>query len=144
MSDVHDASVFSFSQRLAVLLSQNVRVEHSQFSGDDLISISLRHFSLFQAVGYFVVNAVFLHLAMTVTEMVVMKNIYIFRFSRIAAINENFILTTLTSFNVVIIVINLIIRLVTREYETSPWYFYMNPQQSAYNLKTDVQSDVVM
>ena len=81
---------------------------------------------------------------MTITEMVVMKNIYIFRFSRIAAINENFILTCLTLFNFVIIVINLILRLGTREYETSPWYFYINPQQPAYKLRTDVQNDVVM
>ena len=95
-------------------------------------------------MGYFVSNAVILHLAMTVTEMVVMKNIYIFRFSRIAAINENFILTTLTLFNVVIIAINLILRLGTREFETSPWYFYINPQQSAYNQRTDVQNYVVM
>ena len=95
-------------------------------------------------MGYFVSNAVILHLAMTITEMVVMKNIHIFRFSRIAAINENFILTTLTLFNVIIIVINLILRLGTREFETSPWYFYINPQQSAYNLRTDVQNDVVM
>ena len=104
----------------------------------------LRHFFLFLDVGYFVSNAVILHLAMTITEMVVMKNIYIFRFSRIAAINENFILKTLTLFNVVIIVINLILRLGTREFETSPWYFYINPQQSAYNLRTDVQNNVVM
>ena len=98
-------------------------------------------------MGYLVSNAVILHLVMTITEMVVMKNIYIFRFSRIAAINENFISTTLTLFNVVIIVINLILRLGTREFETSPWYFAMaplNPQQSAYNLRTDVQNDVVM
>ena len=95
-------------------------------------------------MGYLVSNAVILHLAMTITEMVVMKNIYIFRFSRIAAINENFISTTLTLFNVIIIVINLILRLGTREFETSPWYFSINPQQSAYNLRTDVQNDVVM
>ena len=85
-----------------------------------------------------------LNLVMTSTEMVVMKYIYIYKFSRIAAINENFITTTFTLFNVVIIVINLILRLGTREFETSPWYFYINPQQSAYNLRTDVQNDVVM
>ena len=88
--------------------------------------------------------AVFLHLLMTVTEMVVMKCIYISKFSRIAAMNENFISTTLTLFNMVIIAINVILRLATREMETSPFYFYYNPQHSVYNLRTDVQNNVVM
>ena len=82
---------------------------------------------------------------MTLTEMVAMKCIYIWKFSRIAAINENFISTTLTLFNMVIIAINIILRFATREMET---YFYRynlnNPQQSAYNLRTDVQNNVVM
>ena len=87
--------------------------------------------------------AVGLHLVMTITEMVVMKCIYISKFSRIAAVNESFITTTLTLFNMVIIAINIILRLVTREVETSPVYFYHNPQQSAYNLRTDMQNNVV-
>jgi hypothetical protein len=81
---------------------------------------------------------------MTITEMVVMKCVYIWKFSRIAAINENFISTTLTLFNMVIIAINLILCLSTREIETSPMYVYLNPQQSAYNLRTDVQNNIVV
>ena len=88
--------------------------------------------------------AVSLHLVMTITEMVVMKCIYIWKFSRIAAINENFISTTLTLFNMVIIAINIIFHLSTREIETSPVYFYLNPQQFTYNLRTDVQNNSVM
>ena len=84
-----------------------------------------------------------LHVLMTITEMVVMRCFYISKFSRIAAINEYFITTTLTLFNMVIIAINIILRLVTREVETSPVYFYHNPQQSAYNLRTDMQNNVV-
>ena len=80
---------------------------------------------------------------MTITEMVVMRCIYIYKFSRIAAMNEYFISTTLTLFNMVIIAINIILRLATREMETSPLYFYHNPQQSAYNLRSDVQNYVV-
>ena len=98
---------------------------------------------MFLDVGQSVTIAVSLHVVMTITEMVVMKCIYIWKFSRIAAINENFISTTLTLFNMVIIAINIILRLVTREMETSPSYFYLNPQQSAYNLRTDVQNNVV-
>ena len=99
---------------------------------------------MFLDVRKSVTLAVSLHLMMTITEMVVMKCIYIWKFSRIAAINENFISTTLTLFNMVIIAINIILRLATREMETSPSYFYLNPQQSAYNLRTDVQNNVVM
>ena len=106
--------------------------------------IHLYIFPLFLDVSKSVTLAVSLHLVMTITEMVVMKCIYIWKFSRIAAINENFISTTLTLFNMVIIAINIILRLATREMETSPWYFYLNPQQSAYNLRTDVQNNVVM
>ena len=78
---------------------------------------------------------------MTITEMVVMKCVYIWKFSTIAAINGNFITTSLTLFNMVIIAINMILRLATREIEL---YFYLNPQESAYNLRTDVQNNVVM
>ena len=96
------------------------------------------------SVCYTVTLAIRLHLVMTLTEMVVMKCIYIWKFSRIAAINENFISTTLTLFNMVIIVINIILGLATRVLETSPLYFYYNPQQSVYNLRTDLQNNVVM
>ena len=44
----------------------------------------------------------------------------------------------------VIIAINVILRLSTKAIETSPVYFYLNPQQFTYNLRTDVQNNVVM
>ena len=87
-----------------------------------------------------------LNLVMTSTEMVVMKYIYIYKFSRIAAINENFITTTFTLFNAIINAINIILRLATKEVETSPWYFNHNlqhPPQFTYNQRTDVQKNVV-
>ena len=88
--------------------------------------------------------AVSLHLLMTVTEMVVMRCIYILKFSTIAAMNEYFISTTLTLFNMVIIAINIILRLATREMETSVFCSFYNPQRPTYNLRTDVQNNVVM
>ena len=87
-----------------------------------------------------------LNLVMTSTEMVVMKYIYIYKFSRIAAINENFITTTFTLFNAIINAINIILRLATKEVETSPWYFKHNLQHSpkfTHNQRTDVQKNVV-
>ena len=95
-------------------------------------------------INHSVILAVGLHLVMTITEMVVMKCIYISKFSRIAAINENFITTILTIFNMVIIAINVSLRLATREMETSTIWTYHYPQQSAYNLRTDVQNNVMM
>ena len=95
-------------------------------------------------MGYSVTFAVSLHVIMTMTEMVVMKCIYISKFSRIAIINEYFITTTLTLFNMVIIAINIILRLASGEVETSPMYLYHNPQQFAYNPRTDMQNNVVM
>ena len=99
---------------------------------------------MFLDVGQSVTIAVSLHVVMTITEMVVMKCIYIWKFSRVAAINENFISTTLTLFNMVIIAINIILLLATRQMETTPFYLYRNPQQSTYNLRPDVQNGVVM
>ena len=99
---------------------------------------------MFLDVCQSVTLAVSLHLVMTITEMVVMKCIYIWKFSRIAAINENFISTTLILFNMVIIAINITFRLSTREIETSPVNLYLNPQQFTYNLRTDVQDNVVV
>ena len=103
--------------------------------------INLYVFPLFLDVGYSVTFAIGLHVVMTVTEMVVMKCVYIWKFSRIAAVNEKIISTTLTLFNMVIIAINIILRLATREMEL---YFYLNPQQSGYDLRTDLQNNVVM
>ena len=91
-------------------------------------------------------HSVLIYLVMTTTEMVVMKNIYISKFSRIASINENFISTILTSFNGVIIAINIILRLVTREMENLSWYYTYNPPHPPdipYNLRTDVQKNIV-
>ena len=91
---------------------------------------------------YFVNVATTIHLVMTITEMVVMKYIYMSKFSRIAAINEKFISTILTLFNVVIIAINLILRLMTKELETSPWY-NNPPQYTLPPYRTVVQTNIV-
>ena len=99
---------------------------------------------MFLDLVYSVTLGVSFHSLITITEMVVIKCIYISKFSRIAAINENFVSTILTSFNMVIIAINVILRMATREMETSTIYTYHYPQQSAYNLRTNVQNNVVM
>ena len=81
--------------------------------------------------------AVILHVVMTITEMVVMKYIYITKFSMIAAINENFISTTLIFFNTVTIAIFIIIHLVTKKMEIASRYFQYDPPN-----QTNVQKNV--
>ena len=98
---------------------------------------NLNIFLSFLDVCYYVAFAVILHVVMTITEMVVMKYIYITKFSMIAAINENFISTTLISFNIVIIAIFIIIHLVTKKMEIAARYFQYNPPNS-----TNVQKNV--
>ena len=74
--------------------------------------------------------AVILYLAMTITEMVVMKYIYITKFSMIAAIDENFISTIFIFFNIVTIAIFIIIHLVTKKMEIASRYFQYDPPNS--------------
>ena len=81
--------------------------------------------------------AVILHVVMTITEMVVMKYIYITKFSMIAAINENFISRILIFFNIVIIAIFIIIHLVTKKMEIASRYFQYDPPN-----QTNVQKNV--
>ena len=97
---------------------------------------NLNIFLSFLDMCYYVAFAVILHVVMTITEMVVMKYIYI-TFSMIAAINENFISTTLISFNIVIIAIFIIIHLVTKKMEIAARYLQYNPPNS-----TNVQKNV--
>ena len=98
---------------------------------------NLNIFLSFLDVCYYVAFAVILHVVMTFTEMVVMKYIYITKSSMIAAINENFISTTLISFNIVIIAIFIIIHLVTKKMEIAARYLQYNPPNS-----TNVQKNV--
>ena len=81
----------------------------------------------FQLIILYGTVAYLLYLVITVTEMVVMKTIYILRFSRIAAMNENFITLNLILFNGVFISWNIIMRLTLREFEVNPWlYLYFD------------------
>ena len=89
-------------------------------------------------MSYYVAFAVILYLAMTITEMVVMKYIYITKFSMIAAIDENFISTTLIFFNIVTIAIFIIIHLVTKNMEIAPKYFQHNVPKSTIGYKLDI------
>ena len=61
-----------------------------------------------------------LYLILSLAEMITMKVIYIFKFSKIAAMDEYFITKMLIFFNIIIIGFHIIPRIVTNEYMTTP------------------------
>ena len=54
-----------------------------------------------QIIAIYGCHAIFKIYLLTATEMVVIKNLYIFKYSRIAAINEYFLTAVVTQFNIV-------------------------------------------
>ena len=99
-------------------------------------------FGLIVVVGGYFFN---FYLILTFTEMTIMKVIYIFKFSRIAAVNEYFISRMLIFFNFVVVMIIAIIRLILKEYETNPSLCYYRDQIPLYQLKVrrDEHEDLV-
>ena len=86
-------------------------------------------------------TAYILYLVLTITEMVVVKALYIFNYSRIAAMNEYFITSTLINFNVLIIGLNIVLRLTLREFEVNPWfhlYFVHYPVKRYLHFKSHI------
>ena len=72
-------------------------------------------------------TAYFEYCLLTVTEMVLMKNLYIFKYSRIVSINEYFLASVITSLNVVIGFGSVVIDIILKDYEANPQYaLYFN------------------
>ena len=65
-----------------------------------------------------------MHSQLIMTEMVMFKIVYIFKYSRIAAMNEYFLTRFITSFNFVVIFGFTIIRIVLKEHTGTRLYFY--------------------
>ena len=74
-----------------------------------------------------------------------MKVIYIFKFSRIAAVNEYFISRMLIIFKFVVVIIIAIIGLTLKDYETNPVLCHYRDQIPLYQLKVrrDEHDDLV-
>ena len=79
------------------------------------------------------------YMILSITEIVLMKAIYIFKFSRIASMNEYFITTTLILSNIVIILIIMVLRVTVKEYESSAMFGYYNK----HNQGTDLHENVL-
>ena len=67
--------------------------------------------------------------------MTIMKVIYIYKFSRIVAVNEYFIHTSLVFLNFVVMLIFTSIRVALKEYETNPGFLNYKDQIPLYQLK---------
>ena len=94
--------------------------------------------ALLKVMVYFGLIAHAHYLTLTVTEMVTMKVIYIFKFSKIASMNEYVISNTLISFNIIIIFVITVLRITTGEYESSPFFGYVNQQNQRTELHRNV------
>ena len=66
----------------------------------------------------------YMHSLLTITEMVLFKIVYIFKYSRIAAMNEYFLTRFITSFNFVVIFGFTIIRILLKEHTGTRRYFH--------------------
>ena len=94
---------------------------------------------VFMMISYIGQIAFSHYMILSITEIVVMKAIYIFKFSQIASMNEYIITTTLIFFNIIIILIIVVLRVTVKEYESSPIFAYSNK----YNQRTDLHKYVV-
>ena len=74
------------------------------------------------------------YMSLIVAEMVMMKTLYIFNYSKIASMNEYFITKMLVLFNISIIFMNMISRLALREYESTPFLGYKNKENKRTNI----------
>ena len=65
-------------------------------------------------ISYYGNVSYILYCVLAITEMVILKVLYIFKFSTIAAVNEYFLKTMLISFNIVVIGVHIITRITLR------------------------------
>ena len=67
---------------------------------------------------------------LTITEMIIMKVIYIHKFSKVAVMNEYFISTILVAFNIFISILVISLRVILKEYVNTPTLYRYFDQQT--------------
>ena len=99
---------------------------------------------IFGVIMYIGGNFCSLYLILCFTEMIIIKVIYIFKFSRIAAGNEYFITRILILMNFVIISIIVTIRITLKDYETHPGLVWRNLiPLNQLKTKTEAHQNIV-
>ena len=79
-------------------------------------------------------------LLLTITEIFILKVLYIYKFSTIAVINEYFIKNILIGFNIIFIGINVIILGLLKEYEIDPAF---SPHKNRESLLMFIDANYV-
>ena len=74
---------------------------------------------------FYGLNFHFLFQLLTLTEMIVIKTLYMFCYSRIADLNEFLVSRIALVFNITIILLNMIIRIASKEYENNEFYVHL-------------------
>ena len=82
-----------------------------------------------------------LFMILTITEMIIMKVIYIHKFSKVAVMNEYFISTILVAFNIVISIFVISLRVILKEYVNTPTLYRYFDQQ--IEKRTDIQQNAI-
>ena len=90
-------------------------------------------------VCYFGSISFLVYLALTIAEITILKAIYIYKYSKIAVVNENFISCILVKVNITLVSMNTLVRLLLNEYDSSPFLAYRN----RHNQKTDHHKEAV-
>ena len=86
-----------------------------------------------------------LYSVLSITEIIILKVLFIFKFSTIAAVNEYFLKKMIVSFNIIAIGIHFITRITLNEHQTSPRGFAILRSQAAsklLNVRTEAQVNV--
>ena len=79
-----------------------------------------------------------------ITEMIILKVLFIFKFSTLAAMNEYFLKNMIIMFNIVVITIHFIIRTTLNEHQTSSHSFdILRGHLHLLSVRTEAQDNVV-
>ena len=79
-------------------------------------------------------------LSLTITEIIILKVLYIYKFSTIAVVNEYFIKNILIGFNMIFIGVNVIILGLLKEHETDPAF---SPHKNKNSLLMFIDANYV-
>ena len=80
------------------------------------------------------------------TEIIILKVLFIYMFSAITAVNECFLKQMIVSFNIVVIGVLFISRITLKEHQTSsrPWHIFRSQDATnPLNVRTEAQDNIV-
>ena len=88
----------------------------------------------------------FLYSVLSITEIIILKMLFVFKFSTIAAVNEYFLNKMIVLFNIVVLGIHFITRITLEEHKTSLLGIAILRSQAAsnpLNVRTEAQRNLI-